>query len=82
MAHGKEGGFAAALGILTGCLARGVATAVDLVELALWYWVVSYAASSLGERIRRPSFRRRLEQFSGVAFLGSAANLALADHRA
>ncbi|MCX4669875.1 LysE family translocator [Streptomyces sp. NBC_01381] len=57
-------------------------TAVDLVELALWYWVVSYAASSLGERIRRPSFRRRLEQFSGLAFLGFAANLALADHRA
>ena len=57
-------------------------TAIDLVELALWYWIVSYAASALGERIRRPSFRRRLEQFSGVAFLGFAANLALADHRA
>ncbi|MEV8016353.1 LysE family translocator [Streptomyces sp. NPDC086554] len=57
-------------------------TAVDLVELALWYWVVSYAASTLGDRIRRPTFRRRLEQFSGVAFLGFAANLALADHRA
>lgn len=57
-------------------------TAVDLVELALWYWIVSHAASTLGDRIRRPSFRRRLEQFSGVAFLGFAANLALADHRA
>ncbi|MFI6091933.1 LysE family translocator [Streptomyces sp. NPDC051218] len=54
-------------------------TAVDLVELALWYWIVTYAASALGERIRRPSFRRRLEQFSGVAFLGFAANLALHD---
>ncbi|MFG2502381.1 LysE family translocator [Streptomyces sp. NPDC048441] len=54
-------------------------TAIDLVELALWYWIVSYAASALGERIRRPSFRRRLEQFSGVAFLGFAANLALHD---
>lgn len=52
-------------------------TTIDLVELALWYWIVSYAASALGERIRRPSFRRRLEQFSGVVFLGFAANLAL-----
>ncbi|MGW7077586.1 LysE family translocator [Streptomyces sp. NPDC054871] len=54
-------------------------TAIDLVELALWYWIVTYAASALGERIRRPSFRRRLEQFSGVAFLGFAVNLALHD---
>lgn len=54
-------------------------TAIDLVELALWYWIVTYAASALGERLRRPSFRRRLEQFSGVAFLGFAANLALHD---
>ncbi|MEU6761011.1 LysE family translocator [Streptomyces sp. NPDC046853] len=54
-------------------------TAIDLVELALWYWIVTYAAAALGERMRRPSFRRRLEQLSGVAFLGFAANLALHD---
>lgn len=53
-------------------------TAIDVVELSLWYWVVSRAASALGERIRRPSFRRRMEQASGVAFLGFAASL-LAD---
>ncbi|MEV8317498.1 LysE family translocator [Streptomyces sp. NPDC059900] len=54
-------------------------TAIDLAELALWYWIITRAASALGERMRRPSFRRRLEQFSGVAFLGFAANLALHD---
>ncbi|QHC23988.1 LysE family translocator [Streptomyces sp. GS7] len=54
-------------------------TAVDVAELALWYWVVSTAASALGERVRRPSFRRRMEQLSGVAFLGFAANLLLAE---
>ncbi|MWA13573.1 LysE family translocator [Streptomyces sp. BA2] len=127
VAHGRDGGLAAALGILTGCLAWGVATAIGLTALltasrfaydalriggavylawlggtALWrsrraertpereqaaeaepasprYWIVTYAASALGERIRRPSFRRRLEQFSGVAFLGFAVNLALHD---
>ncbi|WP_433469096.1 LysE family translocator [Spirillospora sp. CA-128828] len=53
-------------------------TAIDVVELAVWYWIVSGAAAALGERLRRPSFRRRLEQVSGVAFIGFAANL-LAD---
>ncbi|MFI0814873.1 LysE family translocator [Streptomyces sp. NPDC021098] len=52
-----------------------VFTAIDIVELALWYWVVSGAASALSERIRRPAFRRRMEQVSGVAFFGFAANL-------
>ncbi|EFL23747.1 LysE family translocator protein [Streptomyces himastatinicus ATCC 53653] len=52
-----------------------VFTAIDIVELALWYWVVSGAASALSERIRRPAFRRRMEQASGVAFFGFAANL-------
>ena len=55
-------------------------TAIDVVELALWYWVVSFAAAALAERIRRPAFRRRMEQVSGVAFLGFAVNL-LADDR-
>jgi threonine/homoserine/homoserine lactone efflux protein len=52
-----------------------VFTAIDIVELALWYWVVSGAASALSDRIRRPAFRRRMEQVSGVAFFGFAANL-------
>ncbi|TDD71519.1 LysE family translocator [Actinomadura rubrisoli] len=50
-------------------------TAIDLIELALWYWLVSGAASALGERIKRPGFRRRMEQITGVAFLGFATNL-------
>ncbi|WP_433174757.1 LysE family translocator [Actinoallomurus sp. CA-150999] len=50
-------------------------SAVDMVELAVWYWVVSGAAHALSERIRRPSFRRRMEQISGIAFLGFAVNL-------
>ncbi|MGH3241659.1 MAG: hypothetical protein ACRDNL_14900 [Spirillospora sp.] len=39
---------------------------------------MSGAAAALGERLRSPRFRRRLERVSGVAFLGFAANL-LAD---
>ncbi|MEI5136187.1 LysE family translocator [Streptomyces libani] len=54
-------------------------TAIDVIELALWYWVVSSAASVLSERATRPSFRRRMEQLSGVTFLGFAAHLLLAD---
>ena len=50
-------------------------TAIDVVELAVWFWLVSGAAAAMGERLRRPSFRRRMEQLSGVAFLGFAANL-------
>ncbi|MEU8917817.1 LysE family translocator [Streptomyces nigrescens] len=54
-------------------------TAIDVIELALWYWVVSSAASVLSERATRPSFRRRMEQLSGITFLGFAAHLLLAD---
>ncbi|MEV0580028.1 MULTISPECIES: LysE family translocator [unclassified Streptomyces] len=50
-------------------------TAIDVIELAAWYWLLSGAATALGERIRRPAFRRRLEQVTGVAFLGFAASL-------
>ncbi|MEU8822370.1 LysE family translocator [Streptomyces sp. NPDC048636] len=53
-------------------------TAIGMVELAIWYWVVSGAAAALADRLRRPAFRRRMEQVSGVAFVGFAANL-LAD---
>ncbi len=54
-------------------------TAIDVVELAIWFAVLSRAASALGERARRRSFRRRMEQISGLTFLGFAANLVLAD---
>lgn len=50
-------------------------TVIDLAELSLWFWVVSGAASALSRRIGRPAFRRRMEQVSGIAFLGFAANL-------
>jgi threonine/homoserine/homoserine lactone efflux protein len=50
-------------------------TAIDVIELAAWYWLLSGAASALSERIRRPAFRRRLEQVTGLAFFGFAANL-------
>ncbi|WP_245790512.1 LysE family translocator [Streptomyces monashensis] len=50
-------------------------TAIDTAELALWYWLLTRAASALSERVRRPVFRRRLEQLTGVAFLGFAADL-------
>ncbi|MUN38221.1 LysE family translocator [Actinomadura litoris] len=51
-------------------------TGIDLAELVVWYWLVSGVAAALAERLRRPSVRRRLEQFTGIAFLGFAANLA------
>ncbi|MGI5337587.1 LysE family translocator [Streptomyces sp. CA-181903] len=50
-------------------------TAIDVIELAAWYWLLTRAASALSERVVRPAFRRRLEQITGVAFLGFAANL-------
>lgn len=53
-------------------------TAIDLVELAVWYWLLAGAASALSERIRRPAFRRRMEQVTGMAFFAFAANV-LAD---
>jgi threonine/homoserine/homoserine lactone efflux protein len=55
-------------------------TGVDLAELAVWYWIVSGAAHALSERIRRPSFRRRMEQISGVVFIGFAVNLLAGDN--
>lgn len=55
-------------------------TAVDITELAIWYWILSGAAHTLSERIQRQSFRRRMEQISGIAFLGFAVNLLLGDN--
>jgi threonine/homoserine/homoserine lactone efflux protein len=54
-------------------------TAIDLAELVVWYTVVTVAAAALAARIRRAAFRRRMEQASGVAFLGFAVNLLVAD---
>ncbi|MCL2582139.1 MAG: LysE family translocator [Streptosporangiales bacterium] len=51
-------------------------TFIDLGELALWYSGVIAAAARLADRIRRPSFRRRTEQASGVVLLGFAVGLA------
>ncbi|MEU5209517.1 LysE family translocator [Streptomyces sp. NPDC020742] len=50
-------------------------TAIDVIELAAWYWLLSRAASTVSERIQRPAVRRRLEQITGLAFFGFAANL-------
>jgi threonine/homoserine/homoserine lactone efflux protein len=52
-------------------------TAVDIAELTAWYLVVSGAASALARRLSRASFRRRMEQISGVVFLGFAVSLAV-----
>lgn len=52
-------------------------TFIDLAELAVWYTVVTTTAARLSDRVRRPSFRRRTEQASGIALLGFAAGLAL-----
>jgi threonine/homoserine/homoserine lactone efflux protein len=52
-------------------------TGIDIAELSVLYCVVSGAASALSGRISRASFRRRMEQVSGVVFLGFAASLVL-----
>lgn len=50
-------------------------TLVDVVELSVLYCIVSGAASALARRLARASFRRRMEQISGVVFIGFAASL-------
>lgn len=52
-------------------------TPVDMTELLIWFCVLSAAASALAHRISRPSFRRRIEQVSGLVFIGFAVNLAV-----
>jgi threonine/homoserine/homoserine lactone efflux protein len=51
-------------------------TLVDIGELTLLYLVISRTAAGLAHRIGRASFRRRMEQASGVVFLGFAVSLA------
>ena len=50
-------------------------TLIDVTELLIWFCVLSAAASALTARINRKSFRRRMEQISGVVFIGFAVNL-------
>jgi threonine/homoserine/homoserine lactone efflux protein len=52
-------------------------TLIDVTELLIWFCVLSATASALSQRINRASFRRRMEQISGLAFIGFAVNLAV-----
>jgi len=52
-------------------------TLIDVAELLIWFCVLSAAASALAHRINRASFRRRMEQISGLVFIGFAVNLAI-----
>jgi threonine/homoserine/homoserine lactone efflux protein len=52
-------------------------TLIDVAELLIWFCVVSAAASALARRISRASVRRRMEQLSGLVFIGFAVNLAI-----
>lgn len=51
-------------------------TLIDVTELLIWFCILSAAASALSHRISRASFRRRMEQISGLVFIGFAVNLA------
>jgi threonine/homoserine/homoserine lactone efflux protein len=52
-------------------------TLIDVIELLIWFCILSAAASALADRINQASFRRRMEQISGLVFIGFAVNLAL-----
>lgn len=52
-------------------------TLIDVTELVIWFCVLSAGASALAHRVSRASFRRRMEQISGLVFLGFAVNLAV-----
>ena len=52
-------------------------TLVDVTELLIWFCVLSAAASVLAHRISRASFRRRMEQASGLVLIGFAVGLAV-----
>jgi len=52
-------------------------TLIDVAELLIWFCVLSAAASALAHLINRASFRRRMEQISGLVFIGFAVNLAI-----
>ena len=48
-----------------------------MAELLIWFCLLSAAASVLAHRINRVSFRRRMEQVSGMVLIGFAVNLAV-----
>jgi threonine/homoserine/homoserine lactone efflux protein len=50
-------------------------TLIDVTELLIWFCILSSAASALTLRISRASFRRRMEQISGLVFIGFAVSL-------
>jgi threonine/homoserine/homoserine lactone efflux protein len=50
-------------------------TSIDVAELLIWFCVLSTAASSLTCRINQASFRRRMEQLTGIVFIGFAVDL-------
>jgi threonine/homoserine/homoserine lactone efflux protein len=52
-------------------------TLVDVTELLIWFCVLSAAAATMTDRINRASFRRRMDQVSGLVFIGFAVNLAV-----
>jgi threonine/homoserine/homoserine lactone efflux protein len=52
-------------------------TLIDVTELLIWFCILSTAAAALTHRINRASFRRRMEQVSGLVFIGFAVNLAM-----
>jgi threonine/homoserine/homoserine lactone efflux protein len=52
-------------------------TLVDITELLIWFCILSTAASALSLRISRASFRRRMEQISGLVFIGFAVDLVI-----
>lgn len=52
-------------------------TLIDVAELLIWFGVLSVAAAALTHRLSRASFRRRMEQISGLVFIGFAVNVAL-----
>jgi threonine/homoserine/homoserine lactone efflux protein len=52
-------------------------TLIDVTELLIWFCFLSAAASTLAQRINQASFRRRMEQVSGLVFIGFAIDLAI-----
>jgi threonine/homoserine/homoserine lactone efflux protein len=52
-------------------------TLIDITELLIWFCILSTAASALSLRISRASFRRRMEQISGLVFIGFAVDLVI-----
>ena len=52
-------------------------TLIDITELLIWFCILSTAASALSPRISRASFRRRMEQISGLVFIGLAVDLVI-----